>query len=165
MPYCILEKISSGTLLYLGSLWPWLISPGFIWYGEWVGNGGLGFLALLVWSSSIFATGKINFKQLTLKCSFSPGCWFSIKCSLISTGTPIVEIRQSYHLHISTMGFHITIECHCNAIHYNVVLYILLQWLVQNLITRWTHKRHPIPCPHGRAMGCLLWGFGRKLTA
>ena len=27
------------------------------------------------------------------------------------------------------------------------------------------HNRHPIPRPHGRAMGCLLWGFRRKLTA
>ena len=27
------------------------------------------------------------------------------------------------------------------------------------------HSRHPIPRPHGRAMGCLLWGFGKKLTA
>ena len=26
-----------------------------------------------------------------------------------------------------------------------------------------THKKHPIARPHGRAMGCLLWGFGRKL--
>ena len=26
------------------------------------------------------------------------------------------------------------------------------------------HKRHPIPRPNGRAMGCLLWIFGRRLT-
>ena len=25
--------------------------------------------------------------------------------------------------------------------------------------------RHPISCPHGRAMGCLLWGFWRKANA
>ena len=29
----------------------------------------------------------------------------------------------------------------------------------------WFHKRHPIPHPNGRAMGCLLWIFVRKLTA
>ena len=29
----------------------------------------------------------------------------------------------------------------------------------------WTHKRHPIPRPHGRDMGCPLRGFGRKLIA
>ena len=30
-------------------------------------------------------------------------------------------------------------------------------------ITEWTHKRHPISRPHGRVMGCLLWGFEMKL--
>ena len=29
----------------------------------------------------------------------------------------------------------------------------------------WTHKRHPIARPNGRAMGCLLWIFVRKITA
>ena len=28
-----------------------------------------------------------------------------------------------------------------------------------------SHKMHPIPRPHGRAMGRLLWGFGKKMTA
>ena len=29
----------------------------------------------------------------------------------------------------------------------------------------WMHKRHPIPCPNGRAMGCFLWIFVRQFTA
>ena len=29
----------------------------------------------------------------------------------------------------------------------------------------WTHQRHPIPCPRGRAIGCLLWIFVGKLNA
>ena len=29
----------------------------------------------------------------------------------------------------------------------------------------WTHQRHHIPRPNGRAMGCLLRRFWRKLTA
>ena len=28
----------------------------------------------------------------------------------------------------------------------------------------WTHKRHHIAHPNGRAMGCLLWTFWRELT-
>ena len=32
-------------------------------------------------------------------------------------------------------------------------------------ITVWTHKMHPISCPDGRAMGCILWGLKRTLTA
>ena len=31
--------------------------------------------------------------------------------------------------------------------------------------TFWNHNKHPISRPHGRAMGCLLWGFWRKLPA
>ena len=27
----------------------------------------------------------------------------------------------------------------------------------------WTHKRHPIPRPFGRAMECLLWVLEQKL--
>ena len=32
------------------------------------------------------------------------------------------------------------------------------------LIRCWIHKRHPIPHPNGRDMGCLSWIFVRKLT-
>ena len=43
--------------------------------------------------------------------------------------------------------------------------YVVLQILGQNFVTGWTHIIHPIPRPWGRALGCLSWGFGRKLTA
>ena len=45
-----------------------------------------------------------------------------------------------------------------------ITLYTVLQQLRQNLIRGWTHNRHPIHRPYGWAMGCLLWGFKRKLT-
>ena len=32
------------------------------------------------------------------------------------------------------------------------------------LICLWTHNRHPISCPDGQAMGCLLWVFCVKLV-
>ena len=31
-------------------------------------------------------------------------------------------------------------------------------------VALWTHKRHPIPRPFGRAMECLLWVLQQKLT-
>ena len=34
----------------------------------------------------------------------------------------------------------------------------------RTLIRLWTHKRHHIPRPNERDMGCLLWEFRRKLT-
>ena len=33
---------------------------------------------------------------------------------------------------------------------------------IRTQIRQWTHKRHSMPRPNGRAMGCLLWGFARK---
>ena len=60
-----------------------------------------------------------------------------------------------------------TVECRYNAIQYNV-LYTVMERLGQNLITGWTHKRHRIPRPHGRAMECLvrIWEkIDRVITA
>ena len=38
-----------------------------------------------------------------------------------------------------------------------------LQW--QNFSQIFTHERHPIPRPYGRAIGCLSWVIRRKMTA
>ena len=42
-----------------------------------------------------------------------------------------------------------------------------LYWLKNytNQIRMLSYKRYPISRPYGRAMGCVLWGFLRKLTA
>ena len=49
----------------------------------------------------------------------------------------------------------------------NVVRYCINNYSnwVRISIKCWFHKRHPIPRPNGRAMGCLLRIFVRKLTA
>ena len=58
-----------------------------------------------------------------------------------------------------------TVNCHYNAS--NLSRYYIRH--CDNSGRIWirsqNHNRHPISHPHGRAMGCLLWGFGRKLTA
>ena len=49
----------------------------------------------------------------------------------------------------------------------NIVRYFINNYRNRGriLIRCWIHKIHPIPRPNGRAMGCLLWIFVRKLTA
>ena len=47
----------------------------------------------------------------------------------------------------------------CNMVRYS---YVLLTSALQKLRTLVTGKIHPISCPHGPAMGFLLWGFWRK---
>ena len=47
----------------------------------------------------------------------------------------------------------------CDMVRYS---YVLLTSALQKLRTLVTGKIHPISCPHGPAMGCLLWRFSRK---
>ena len=40
------------------------------------------------------------------------------------------------------------------------ITWYCLQHSIDNrrtLVGFWTHKRHPIACPYGQAMGCLMW--------
>ena len=48
---------------------------------------------------------------------------------------------------------------------YHILLHTVQQWLKQNICQSNTCNKHPLSCPHGQAMGCLLWGFCRKLAA
>ena len=71
----------------------------------------------------------------------------------------------------------VTVGCHYSVGQYIILLNTLTESLRpninQSLKTQktphispvWTLKRHPIARPTGQAMGCLLWGFWRKLAA
>ena len=61
--------------------------------------------------------------------------------------------------------FNKTIGCRNNAILYDMILRTSLQFPMHIINQSVNPKRHPIPCPNGRAMGCRLWGVSRKLTA
>ena len=45
----------------------------------------------------------------------------------------------------------------------NIVRYHMNNYRNRISIRWWIHKRHPIPRPNGRAMGCLLWIFVKKI--
>ena len=58
-----------------------------------------------------------------------------------------------------------TVQCRYNAVQYNMIFHTPLHWLMQNINqTLNSQKILHISRPHGWAMECLLWGFGRKLT-
>ena len=40
----------------------------------------------------------------------------------------------------------------------NTTKHELCAWLLGYTVVSNAHNRHPIPCPHGWAMGCLMWG-------
>ena len=51
------------------------------------------------------------------------------------------------------------------VITWSSTLYDVQHAAIERELRGWTYKRHPIPRPDRQAMGCLLWGFGQKLTA
>ena len=55
----------------------------------------------------------------------------------------------------------ITVECLYDAVHYEKSLHTSLKWRGQNIYQR-IYKRHTISGPNGRAIICLLWGFGEN---
>ena len=46
-----------------------------------------------------------------------------------------------------------------------MILHTVIQWQEQNINQISKLKRLPTPRPYGRAVGCLLWGFCRKLIS
>ena len=57
------------------------------------------------------------------------------------------------------------VGCRENAVQYTMALHRNCKSFSTTQIRLWTHKTHPIPRPHRRTIGCLLWRFWRKLTA
>ena len=70
--------------------------------------------------------------------------------------------------HLQAQGWSIswnTVECRYNAVQYNMILHTSMQRPRQSINHSWNPQNNPIPRPNGRAMGCILWGFGWKLMA
>ena len=86
----------------------------------------------------------------------------------------LLAIKPKYRYRIGGMTgicdvFKVSVYVHRNTVEplYNTVHYRRYE-VYYNIdrcriwIRLWTHKRHPIPRPYGRAMGCLLWVFWWK---
>ena len=79
----------------------------------------------------------------------------SYKCLLFSVSGKKQLYCKEYQLQLSGVipWYNITLDCIHNCSNW--------YW---TWIRFQTHKRHPIPRPHRRAMGCLLWDLWRRLT-
>ena len=58
---------------------------------------------------------------------------------------------------------HFTVETLYSTIYHSKYFIELNIDKSTQYVALWTHKRHPIPRPFGRAMECLLWVFQQKL--
>ena len=82
---------------------------------------------------------------------------------------PIMPDRymgQHPHTHTSLTHIikHYTVETLYSTIYYSKYFIELNFDKSTQYVALWTHKRHPIPRPFGRAMECLLWVLQQKLT-
>ena len=67
-------------------------------------------------------------------------------------------------LHHHVISNHGTVETLYSTIYYSKYFIELNFDKSTQYVALWTHKRHPIPRPFGRAMECLLWVLQQKLT-
>ena len=80
----------------------------------------------------------------------SDSCYRSIRISL--NPVPKVSIDSK-----SVLVYKYTVRCRYNAVQHVMILHTILQSQQQNINQHfWTLKRHPMPRPYGRTMGCLL---------
>ena len=73
-------------------------------------------------------------------------------------------MRVSYGVSLWTFG--IKLQLGAIIMQSNITWFCIHHWGDGSRIwiKIWTHITHPLPHPYRRDMGCLLWGFWRKLT-
>ena len=101
---------------------------------------------------SIFNESTISFKTTDFS-RYLRSCSNYIY-ALISTCAPVP----------GNMGICDTVETLYSTIYYSKYFIELNFEKSTQYVALWTHKRHPIPRPFGRAMECLLWVLQQKLT-
>ena len=75
-------------------------------------------------------------------------------------GSPSVDFPHKGPVMQKVFPCHdITVECCCNMVQYDMILHTPCRNWGRISIRGCIHKRHPIPRPDGRAMGCLSWIF------
>ena len=75
-------------------------------------------------------------------------------CFLLMTFVPVQKLCVNIY----------TVETLYSTIYYSKYFIELNFDKSTQYVALWTHKRHPIPRPFGRAMECLLWVLQQKLT-
>ena len=123
------------------------------------------FLGYTVWTPCCFITAWMS--HLTPE--FQP--WFGFRSSRYTSPCVVPHAHGINLLHIligetqrHCSKHHGTVETLYSTI-YNSKYFIELNFdKSTQYVNLWTHKRHPIPRPFGRAMECLLWVFQQKLT-
>ena len=141
-------------------------------------------------SATDFIQDVRTISWLYRQCAWSqtPRSWYSIGWTKLLPVTPLpllflsrvylhmmktrsVQIFRSFKIHICNFALNIvrcallqhTVETLYSTIYYSQNFIELNIDKSTQYVALWTHKRHPIPRPFGRAMECLLWVLQQKL--
>ena len=108
------------------------------------------------------------FAENIFKCIFfDENCCILIQISpkFVSQKSALVPNRRQASIWTNDGPvYRCTVETLYNTIYYSKYFIELNFDKSTQYVALWTHKRHPIPRPFGRAMECLLWVLQQKLT-
>ena len=96
-------------------------------------------------------TEAVLFTSATVS-TYSNSNWFPVKCPNNHENI-CYPVRHQYTM------VQYTVKCYYNVVQF-IISFMALWWMEQNL----NQTSNLQQTPHGRGMGCLLWGFWRKLT-
>ena len=119
----------------------------FPWYTRWVCNSEV----ILLGANDIYLYCDINtsghYLQYINREANPVLC--NISCRKV---TPLYRVGNKH-----------TVETLYSTIYYSKYFIELNIDKSTQYVALWTHKRHPIPRPFGRAIGCFLWVLQQKL--
>ena len=110
-------------------------------------------------------TRKVSFSYICYSTLMMSFCYFfqaylsEIPCCLWMR----CAIINAWYIHWNTPSRFTTVETLYSTIYYSQNFIELNIDKSTQYVALWTHKRHPIPRPFGRAMECLLWVLQQKL--
>ena len=162
---CVLPQSDSSLIIVAQvSKWYW------VYYGAWA--QWRPYRTLLWPSDAIWQyISRSTLTQVMACCLTAPSQylnqWWLISAvlwhSFQSNFTPIV-LASFLCSEFENRTFRITVETLYSTIYYSKYFIELNFDKSTQYVALWTHKRHPIPRPFGRAMECLLWVLQQKLT-
>ena len=134
-----------ATNHYLSQCWPRFLSPYDVTRPQWVNRYHHS------WAAVTPVEYESDSKNLTGICTKSKISWTekSVNKALVT---------------LTVQSFAYTVETLYSTIYYSKYFIELNFDKSTQYVALWTHKRHPIPRPFGRAMECLLWVLQQKLT-
>ena len=163
--------VSANSLCHPDDISFHLMSSGWLkwgWYLIWMSYGN-GYYVIRKTRASFLKSSflKIFYNTQWPFSTSVASCWMILTwwCSLVWVGFVSKFILVSF----AWMGrfWHNLLQSNAIITRSNLVRYYInnhRNW-GRISIRCWTHKKHPIPPPNRRAMGCPLWIFMRKLTA